>query len=191
VQTWTNEVSECGTLTDLFHCGLLTLDPPPPPHSPHCCRTPTRLLRLTQEEKDGKDGESSSRPVLGRPYEGPPTTLSPRSASAHSSPNLQLLLVGDSGVGPYILQPSFNPADSPLTRATGKSSLLHRYYENEHLPRFISTLGIDFRIKTVEMDGKKIKLQIVRTRSGLWEMDNTDADRASSGIRRGRNASAP
>jgi len=53
---------------------------------------------------------------------------------------MKLLLVGDSGVG--------------------KSSLLHRYYENEHLPRFISTLGIDFRIKTVEMDGKKIKLQI-------------------------------
>ena len=51
---------------------------------------------------------------------------------------------------------------------TGKSSLLHRYYENEHVPRFISTLGIDFRIKTVEMNGKRIKLQIVRMRFYIW-----------------------
>lgn len=68
--------------------------------------------------------------------------------------------------------------DSLPTHATGKSSLLHRYYENEHLPRFISTLGIDFRIKTVEMNGKRIKLQIVRMRFYIWPCGHSSSPRA-------------
>jgi len=53
---------------------------------------------------------------------------------------IKLLLIGDSGVG--------------------KSCLLLRFCEDSFTPSFITTIGIDFKIRTVEIDGKKIKLQI-------------------------------
>ncbi|XP_052785927.1 ras-related protein Rab-8A isoform X1 [Mya arenaria] len=44
--------------------------------------------------------------------------------------------------------------------AVGKTSLMFRYCDNTYSPIFISTIGIDFKIRTIELDGKKIKLQI-------------------------------
>ncbi|XP_065884995.1 ras-related protein Rab-8A-like [Dysidea avara] len=52
----------------------------------------------------------------------------------------KLLLIGDSGVG--------------------KTCILVRFSEDAFNSTFISTIGIDFKIRTVEIDGKKIKLQI-------------------------------
>ncbi|CAH8841929.1 unnamed protein product [Trichobilharzia szidati] len=52
----------------------------------------------------------------------------------------KLLLIGDSGVG--------------------KTCLLIRYVEDSFTSTFISTIGIDFKIKTIELEGKRIKLQI-------------------------------
>jgi Ras-related protein Rab-8A len=51
-----------------------------------------------------------------------------------------LLLIGDSGVG--------------------KTCVLFRFSEDAFNSTFISTIGIDFKIRTIELDGKKIKLQI-------------------------------
>lgn len=53
---------------------------------------------------------------------------------------IKLLLIGDSGVG--------------------KSCLLLRFAEDSYTPSFITTIGIDFKIRTIELGGKKIKLQI-------------------------------
>jgi len=53
---------------------------------------------------------------------------------------IRLLLIGDSGVG--------------------KSCLLLRFSDNSFTPSFITTIGIDFKIRTIELDGKKIKLQV-------------------------------
>jgi Ras-related protein Rab-8A len=53
---------------------------------------------------------------------------------------MKLLLVGDSGVG--------------------KSCLLLRFVEDKFNPSFITTIGIDFKIRTIESNGKKIKLQV-------------------------------
>ncbi|XP_038678766.1 GTP-binding protein YPTM2-like isoform X2 [Tripterygium wilfordii] len=53
----------------------------------------------------------------------------------------KLLLIGDSGVG--------------------KSCLLLRFADDSYLESYISTIGVDFKIRTVEQDGKTIKLQIV------------------------------
>jgi len=53
---------------------------------------------------------------------------------------IKLLLIGDSGVG--------------------KSCLLLRFSEDLFNPSFITTIGIDFKIRTIELDGKRIKLQI-------------------------------
>ncbi|XP_016303958.1 ras-related protein Rab-8B-like [Sinocyclocheilus anshuiensis] len=52
----------------------------------------------------------------------------------------KLLLIGDSGVG--------------------KTCLLFRFSDDAFNTTFISTIGIDFKIRTVELNGKKIKLQI-------------------------------
>ncbi|KAK8544977.1 hypothetical protein V6N13_066287 [Hibiscus sabdariffa] len=53
---------------------------------------------------------------------------------------IKLLLIGDSGVG--------------------KSCLLLRFSDGSFTTSFITTIGIDFKIRTVELDGKRIKLQI-------------------------------
>ncbi|XP_062317563.1 ras-related protein Rab-8B-like isoform X2 [Osmerus eperlanus] len=52
----------------------------------------------------------------------------------------KLLLIGDSGVG--------------------KTCLLFRFSEDAFNTTFISTIGIDFKIRTIELNGKRVKLQI-------------------------------
>ncbi|KAL7414301.1 rab-type small GTP-binding protein [Mrakia frigida] len=60
--------------------------------------------------------------------------------SPHYDFLIKLLLIGDSGVG--------------------KSCLLLRFCDDAWTPSFITTIGIDFKIRTIELDGKRIKLQI-------------------------------
>uniref|UniRef100_A0A3P9HPC8 small monomeric GTPase n=1 Tax=Oryzias latipes TaxID=8090 RepID=A0A3P9HPC8_ORYLA len=52
----------------------------------------------------------------------------------------KLLLIGDSGVG--------------------KTCVLFRFADDAFNSTFISTIGIDFKIRTIDLNGKKIKLQI-------------------------------
>ena len=46
--------------------------------------------------------------------------------------------------------------------ATGKSSLIRRFDNNSFLPNYLSipTIGVDFKIKTVDVEGLRIKMQI-------------------------------
>eukprot|EP00351_Strombidinopsis_sp_SopsisLIS2011_P003049 CAMPEP_0116875128 /NCGR_PEP_ID=MMETSP0463-20121206/6913_1 /TAXON_ID=181622 /ORGANISM="Strombidinopsis sp, Strain SopsisLIS2011" /LENGTH=59 /DNA_ID=CAMNT_0004520109 /DNA_START=31 /DNA_END=210 /DNA_ORIENTATION=+ len=50
----------------------------------------------------------------------------------------KVLLIGNSGVG--------------------KSSLLVRFADDTFSENFMPTIGVDFKIRTVEVDGKTIKL---------------------------------
>lgn len=43
---------------------------------------------------------------------------------------------------------------------TGKSSLMMRFTDDKFNPTFISTVGVDFNIKTIEYQNKKFKFQI-------------------------------
>nr|XP_033779469.1 ras-related protein Rab-13 [Geotrypetes seraphini] len=52
----------------------------------------------------------------------------------------KVLLIGDSGVG--------------------KTCLIIRFAEDNFNSTYISTIGIDFKIRTVDIEGKKIKLQV-------------------------------
>jgi Ras-related protein Rab-8A len=53
---------------------------------------------------------------------------------------VKLLLVGDSGIG--------------------KSALLCKYCDDNFSPIFLSTIGIDFRLKMLEYNSKRIKVQV-------------------------------
>jgi len=53
---------------------------------------------------------------------------------------LKILVIGDSGVG--------------------KSCMLLRFADNSFTDSYISTIGVDFKIRTINIDGMKIKLQI-------------------------------
>ena len=44
--------------------------------------------------------------------------------------------------------------------SVGKSSLLFRFVENVWDDNFVPTIGVDFKLKTLEVNGKKVKLQI-------------------------------
>eukprot|EP01100_Stratorugosa_tubuloviscum_P007169 TRINITY_DN3001_c0_g1_i1.p1 TRINITY_DN3001_c0_g1~~TRINITY_DN3001_c0_g1_i1.p1 ORF type:complete len:190 (-),score=67.93 TRINITY_DN3001_c0_g1_i1:311-835(-) len=57
----------------------------------------------------------------------------------------KILLIGDSSVG--------------------KSSLILRFADNCFSESYISTIGIDFKVKTIELNGIKIKFQIWDTAS--------------------------
>ena len=54
----------------------------------------------------------------------------------------KVLLLGDSG--------------------TGKSSLILRYTEDTFNSSLVSSIGVDFKVKKKELNGKIIKIQIVR-----------------------------
>ncbi|KAL0913821.1 hypothetical protein M5K25_017311 [Dendrobium thyrsiflorum] len=54
-----------------------------------------------------------------------------------------------------------NPATSPTTSTRGIPLLLvASLLDDSYLESYISTIGVDFKIRTVEQDGKTIKLQI-------------------------------
>lgn len=44
--------------------------------------------------------------------------------------------------------------------AVGKSSLVKRYTDDEYDGKFISTIGVDFSVKTIDRNGKRVKLQV-------------------------------
>lgn len=44
--------------------------------------------------------------------------------------------------------------------AVGKSSLMNRYVENMYVSEHVTTIGVDFRIKTIDIANKRVKLQI-------------------------------
>eukprot|EP00347_Sterkiella_histriomuscorum_P002710 403367106 len=42
----------------------------------------------------------------------------------------------------------------------GKSSLMLRYCDNEFTEQYLATIGVDFKIKALEVNGRQVKLQI-------------------------------
>jgi len=53
---------------------------------------------------------------------------------------VKLIIIGDSSVG--------------------KTNILLRFCDNEFKPSHVATIGVDFKIKTIQVDDKRIKLQI-------------------------------
>ncbi len=53
---------------------------------------------------------------------------------------VKIVIVGDSGVG--------------------KTNILYRFCDNEFKTTYVSTVGVDFKNKIIQVDGQKIRLQI-------------------------------
>ena len=53
---------------------------------------------------------------------------------------IKILLLGDSGVG--------------------KTSLIHRYTKDDFNPSLVGTVGVDFKVKKVHIDGETVNLQV-------------------------------
>jgi len=49
-----------------------------------------------------------------------------------------------------------------LPASTLQSCLLLRFADDTYTESYISTIGVDFKIRTIELEGKTVKLQIVR-----------------------------
>ena len=78
--------------------------------------------------------------LVSRPRHWSDLTPIPYRSYSANEQQIKLLLIGDSGVG--------------------KSCCLLRFSEDSFTPSFITTIGIDFKIRTIELDGKRVKLQI-------------------------------
>uniref|UniRef100_A0A2K6KIZ9 small monomeric GTPase n=2 Tax=Rhinopithecus bieti TaxID=61621 RepID=A0A2K6KIZ9_RHIBE len=59
--------------------------------------------------------------------------------------------------------------------SVGKTSFLFRYADDSFTPAFVSTVGIDFKVKTIYRNDKRIKLQI-------WDTGSTPARQGGAGI---------
>ncbi|KAI4298933.1 hypothetical protein L6164_032439 [Bauhinia variegata] len=89
---------------------------------------------LSKAQRDGEKAKEKR--------ENPPKTIITHSDSMSNEYDylFKLLLIGDSSVG--------------------KSCLLLRFADDSYVDSYISTIGVDFKIRTVELEGKTIKLQI-------------------------------
>jgi Ras-related protein Rab-1A len=76
----------------------------------------------------------------------------------------KLLLIGDSGVGKVSIMhvAIFNPSNI-IADFSPKSCLLLRFSEDSYTESYLSTIGVDFKIRTIDVEGKTVKLQIARS----------------------------
>ena len=78
----------------------------------------------------------------------------------------KLLLIGDSGVG-KVRAALWQPTSVRSKCICLQSCLLLRFADDTYTESYISTIGVDFKIRTIELEGKTVKLQIVRICSPL------------------------
>nr|CCA15884.1 Chloride Channel (ClC) Family putative [Albugo laibachii Nc14] len=94
------------------------------------CRVCGTLLRQSMEKKSKFSRRESQKVRI----------ISMVHSSSKYDLLIKLLLIGDSGVG--------------------KSCVLLRYSDDSFTTSFITTIGIDFKVKTIDVNGKRVKLQI-------------------------------
>ncbi|CAD6931362.1 unnamed protein product [Tilletia caries] len=75
----------------------------------------------------------------------------------------KLVLIGDSDVG--------------------KSSLLLRYADDSYSESHISTIGADFKVRTIELEGKTVKLQIRATTTSATPTQTVSSSSTTSQIK--------
>lgn len=74
--------------------------------------------------------------------------------------NLQNYCSGFSTVCEFLIRISTLSVPDLFETGVGKSSLLLRFADNTFSGSYITTIGVDFKIRTIEIEGEKVKLQI-------------------------------
>ncbi|KAJ9474021.1 Ras-related protein SEC4 [Pseudozyma hubeiensis] len=137
--------SDCDQLGQKLSSSQQPLKPQLPQRSHQRPRTPS-LADKPRTESSGTAESTAALEIASRTSAPSSVLLSRARLGYNKMPNphydflIKLLLIGDSGVG--------------------KSCLLLRFCDDAWTPSFITTIGIDFKIRTIELDGKRIKLQI-------------------------------
>lgn len=101
----------------------------------------------------------------------PPASHTSSDSSSFSDYLFKLLLIGDSGVGKSCLllrfAVSFPVSGTSECRDLSLKHCCSRLQDDTYTESYISTIGVDFKIRTIELDGKTIKLQIVSVRADV------------------------
>lgn len=71
---------------------------------------------------------------------------------------LKLLLIGNSCE--FAGLPVFRMSHSHVPAGVGKSSLLLRFSDDEFSSSFKSTVGMDFKVKIEELQGKRVRMRV-------------------------------
>ena len=100
----------------------------------------------------------------------------------------KLLLIGDSGVGKSCLLLRWTLCYT--SEFTFTIYLPCRFADDTYTESYISTIGVDFKIRTIELDGKTIKLQVWRL-SGRVEVQDFKNFHCRFGTPRVRRGSGP
>jgi len=99
----------------------------------------SKLVSAFGKGKDCSSNDVKTRQAAAASPSSITTTMLKKS-ELHNLPVLKVLVIGDTGVG--------------------KSCLLLRFADDAFTPSFMPTIGIDFRIKEMELEGQTVKLQV-------------------------------
>lgn len=72
----------------------------------------------------------------------------------------KVLLVGDSGFDFFSFVGNGFVFVVDMILGVGKSALLLRFTDDSFTGSFVATIGVDFKVKTIHLEGETIKLQI-------------------------------
>mmetsp|Transcript_43740 Transcript_43740/g.102941 ORF Transcript_43740/g.102941 Transcript_43740/m.102941 type:complete len:560 (-) Transcript_43740:108-1787(-) len=102
------------------------------------------IADLEADLREGEDSSTARRSVM-KPEKSEPATTTTHSQASNFAEDkfdalLKIVIIGDSGVG--------------------KTSLLTRFSEDTFSESFISTIGADFKMRTLTVKDRKVKLQV-------------------------------
>lgn len=73
----------------------------------------------------------------------------------------KLLIIGDSGVGKSSLLVRYGYTLDTYTLTSSSLTLVStRFADNTFSGNYITTIGVDFKIRTIDINGERVKLQI-------------------------------
>jgi len=125
------------------------------------CLEKADLLQALQERKDRKAGREST-PRTSAPEASPRASTKPAAAESASGPP-PATSKPSQATGPRALRVKIMSVGAS---AVGKSTLIKRYCEGRFVQKYITTIGIDYGVKPVKVNGLDVKVNFFDTSGG-------------------------